>query len=77
MEEGTEDHELGEESAKEEDPLVEFAQEPDAETEPGANAGDPFQTESNDFHISASESADVANLGASCLLSLRAECTNT
>ena len=50
MEEGIGDHELGEESAKEEDPLVEFAHEPDAETEPGANAGDPIQTESNDFH---------------------------
>ena len=29
--------EQGEESAKEEDPIVEFAPEPDAETEPSAN----------------------------------------
>ena len=31
---GTQDHEMGEESEKEEDPVVEFAHEPDAETEP-------------------------------------------
>ena len=37
MEEGTEDHELGEESAKEEDPLVEFAQEPDLYAGPWQN----------------------------------------
>ena len=60
MEEGT-DHELGEESAKEEDPLVEFAQEPHAETESGANAGDTVQPESNDFHTSASQNTAVVN----------------
>ena len=37
LEEGEDDHELGEESAKEEDPTLELGQEPDAETEPGAN----------------------------------------
>ena len=36
QEEQEEEQELGEESSKEEDPIVEVAHEPDAETEPGA-----------------------------------------
>ena len=38
MEDGTDAQELGEESEHEEDPLVEFVQEPDAEAEPGMDA---------------------------------------
>ncbi len=64
MEEGKDDHELGEESPKEEDPMVEFAQEPDAETEPGANIGDTLQPESNEFNTPASENTAVVNSGA-------------
>ena len=59
LEEGEEDHELGEESAKEKDPMVEFAQEPDAETELGANVGDTLQPESSNFNASASETTAV------------------
>ena len=51
-------------SAKEEDPLVEFAHEPDAETEPGANVGDPIPAQSNDLLISAMEGTAEANLKA-------------
>ena len=40
QEEGTGDQELGEESDKEEGPVVEVAREPDAETEPGATRGE-------------------------------------
>ena len=71
MEEGANDYELGEESAQEEDPLVEFAQEPDAETEPGANVGDTLQTESNDFNTSACG----CDQWASCFLSQRSPST--
>ena len=42
-------------------PLVEFAQEPDAETEPGANVGDTLQPVSNDFNTPASEDTAVVN----------------
>ena len=63
MEEATGDHELGEESAKEEDPLVELAHEPDAETEPGANAG-PLLAENNELLPSAMEGAAESNVEA-------------
>ncbi len=64
LEEGEDDHELGEESAKEEDPMVEFGQEPDAETEPGANVGATLQPVSSDFNAPASENTAVVHSGA-------------
>ena len=47
--------EVGEESAKEEDPVVEFAHAPDAETEPGATTGDRMQPEGANPSLSAQE----------------------
>ena len=43
MEDGTDAQELGEESEHEEDPLMEFVQEPDAETEPEATRMDALR----------------------------------
>ena len=64
QEDGDGQQEIGEESGKEEDPIVEVAQEPDAETEPSMNTEERVTSEGTAPSASAQECSMMANDGA-------------
>ena len=64
QEHGDGQQEIGEESSKEEDPIVEVAHEPDAETEPSMTTGERMTSEGTAPSASARECSMMANAGA-------------